>query len=86
MRGRKNRAEPKRSAGKADRAAERLELERKWHEKHDAELQEGDYVPTDGLKGHVEEDFITSEVVLDSDGKEVEVARSTARDDTADEM
>ena len=79
-------AEAKRCAGAADRAAERLDLERKWHRKRDSVWREGGYVPKDGLKSHVEEEFVTSEVAVGSDGKEVEVARSSVRDDAADEV
>ena len=57
MRKRK-RAEAKRIAGAPQRADERLELERQWHEKHDEELDADSFVPSDPFQGRIDEDVV----------------------------
>ena len=89
LRGRK-RAEAKRKAGLADRQAERMDLERRWHDKHDIKLEENAFVPQDPFQGSIEEEVVekthTFDVVdnvkqrrLDADRGSLVTARSAVR-------
>eukprot|EP00969_Alexandrium_andersonii_P333383 14733741-Alexandrium_andersonii.AAC.1 len=58
------RAEEFRRQGQNRRALERQQADRDWHEEHDVELREGDFVPVDPLEGEVETELVAEVLSL----------------------